>query len=112
MDLYRLRQRGVQPGATQLLQRLLGRPADRRLLPPPPGGVYTGAPPFSSNFFRTPPPIVAFPPTGLKDTARNARHSGDFVANIVSEALAEAMNISAIEFPPEESEFTWSGLTP
>src|SRR5581483_9778703 len=26
--------------------------------------------------------------------------------------LAEAMNVSATDMPPEESEFTWAGLTP
>ncbi len=45
-----------------------------------------------------------------KDTARNIRSSGDFVVNLVTEALLGAMNISAIEFPPDESELIAANL--
>lgn len=47
-----------------------------------------------------------------KDTVRNIEHTGDFVVNIVSEAIAEPMNISSGDFPPEVDEFKKAGLTP
>ena len=39
-----------------------------------------------------------------KDTARNIQASGEFVVNLVTEDLFDAMNISAADFPPEQSE--------
>lgn len=46
-----------------------------------------------------------------KDTTRNIAKSGEFVVNMVDEALAEAMNITAIDFPPDISEIDAAGLT-
>ena len=40
----------------------------------------------------------------LKDTARNIQSTGDFVINMVTEDLLGAMNISAADFPPDQSE--------
>ncbi len=63
------------------------------------------------------PPTVLFCPTvrefdaGPKDTLRNVRTTGEFVVNIVTETLAEAMNVSSTEFPPEVDEFQLAGLT-
>lgn len=48
---------------------------------------------------------------GAKDTAANIRASGDFVVNMVSYAMAEAMNICAIDFPPEMSEIDAAAFT-
>jgi flavin reductase (DIM6/NTAB) family NADH-FMN oxidoreductase RutF len=48
----------------------------------------------------------------LKDTARNILHTRDFVVNIVDDAIAEQMNASSADFPPEISEFHVTGLTP
>ncbi len=39
-----------------------------------------------------------------KDTANNIVASGEFVVNMVSEELFDAMNLSAADFPPEYSE--------
>ncbi len=39
-----------------------------------------------------------------KDTANNIISSGEFVVNMVSEELFDAMNISAADFPPQHSE--------
>ena len=39
-----------------------------------------------------------------KDTARNIRQSGEFVVNLVSRPLAPAMNVTAVDFPPDQSE--------
>lgn len=63
------------------------------------------------------PPHVLFCPTirgtdgGRKDSLHNVRATGEFVANIVTEDLAEAMNISATEFPPDVNEFEAAGVT-
>ncbi len=64
------------------------------------------------------PPHVLFCPSirgtdgGYKDTLNNVRATGEFVANIVTEALAEAMNLTSTELPPEVDEFELAGLTP
>jgi flavin reductase (DIM6/NTAB) family NADH-FMN oxidoreductase RutF len=39
-----------------------------------------------------------------KDTARNIETGRDFVVNLVTEDLLDAMNISATDFPPDHSE--------
>lgn len=41
-----------------------------------------------------------------KDTALNIRARGDFVVNMVTEELLGAMNISAADFPPDQSELS------
>lgn len=46
-----------------------------------------------------------------KDTTRNITGSGEFVVNMVDEDLASAMNITAIDFPPDVSEIVAAGLT-
>lgn len=64
------------------------------------------------------PPVVAFVPmvpgagSRTKDTLRNVREVPEFVVNIVSEEIAEAMNLCSGDYPPEVSEFVVSGLTP
>jgi flavin reductase (DIM6/NTAB) family NADH-FMN oxidoreductase RutF len=45
-----------------------------------------------------------------KDTARNIGSSGEFVVNLVTEDLIRAMNISAAEFPPDQSELVAADL--
>jgi flavin reductase (DIM6/NTAB) family NADH-FMN oxidoreductase RutF len=47
-----------------------------------------------------------------KDTYFNVKETGEFVANIVTEATIEAMNITATELPEEINEFEYAGLTP
>jgi flavin reductase (DIM6/NTAB) family NADH-FMN oxidoreductase RutF len=77
------------------------------------------AAPFSAfNYLGTDPPIVAvgvanrvdqaFMP---KDTARNIRRTGEFVVNVVTEDLAEKMNICAIDFPEGMNEVEIAGFT-
>ena len=64
------------------------------------------------------PPVICFAPSRKaagdkkKDTFRNLEASGVFVVNIVSEHLAEAMNQSAADVPPEVDEFALAGVTP
>jgi flavin reductase (DIM6/NTAB) family NADH-FMN oxidoreductase RutF len=45
-----------------------------------------------------------------KDTAKNIRASGEFVVNLVTEDLFDAMNISAADFPAEQSELAAAHL--
>jgi flavin reductase (DIM6/NTAB) family NADH-FMN oxidoreductase RutF len=46
-----------------------------------------------------------------KDTILNIEYTGDFVINTVNEELAESMNQSSYEYPPEVDEFKETGLT-
>ncbi len=75
-------------------------------------GTYNLAPHSYTTVFSTKPPIVGFVSTGAKDTLRNVRYSREFVYNIVGETLAERMNMTSADFPPDVSEFAWAGLTP
>jgi len=45
-----------------------------------------------------------------KDTARNILETGAFVVNMVTEELLGAMNVSAADFPEDESELTAAKL--
>ena len=61
------------------------------------------------------PPMVMFCPMNRrppKDTLRNVTATREFVANIVSQDIAEAMNLTAADYAPEVNEFDVSGLTP
>ena len=64
------------------------------------------------NAFNYTPPIVGFASIGAKDTLRNIEATGEFVWNLATRALAEAMNQSCAAVPPEVSEFALAGLTP
>ncbi len=76
------------------------------------------AAPFSAyNYLCTDPPIIGIGvtdrPTGgfvPKDTARNIRRTGEFVVNVVTEDLAQQMNICATDFPAEVDELEMAGL--
>jgi flavin reductase (DIM6/NTAB) family NADH-FMN oxidoreductase RutF len=46
----------------------------------------------------------------MKDTAVNVLATKECVLNLVSEEMAEAMNLSCIDAPPEVSEITLTGL--
>lgn len=77
------------------------------------------AAPFSAyNYFSTDPPIVGVGVTHRtdhvevpKDTARNIRRTGEFVVNVVTEDIAQKMNICATDFPAEMSEVELAGFT-
>lgn len=67
------------------------------------------------------PPTVLFCPAlhgkevdsaQRKDTLANVEATGEFVVNVVSEAIAHAANITAAEVPPHVDEFGLAGLTP
>jgi flavin reductase (DIM6/NTAB) family NADH-FMN oxidoreductase RutF len=62
------------------------------------------------NAVSSEPLIIHFTSTGVKDSLTNVRATGEFVVNVVSRDLAEPMNLTAADFPPEEDEFTWAKL--
>jgi len=51
-------------------------------------------------------------PASRKDTLGNVESTGEFVVNVVNEAIAHAANITAAEVPPQVDEFALAGLTP
>ena len=76
------------------------------------------AAPFSFfNAVSSRPPVVVLgingegPGGGYKDTESNIRDTGEFVVNLVDEALAERMNICAVDFPTGIGELDQAGLT-
>ena len=75
-------------------------------------GVTNVAPHSYFNVISSNPWILHFTSTGEKDTLRNVKETGDFVINVVGREIAEKMNYTSGNFPPEESEFEWAGLTP
>lgn len=81
-----------------------------------PDGTVNAAPFSYFGIMGSEPPIVAFAPGDRpdgtpKDTARNVRHGAHFVVNLVSAELADAMNLTATDFPPGTSEPEVAGLT-
>jgi flavin reductase (DIM6/NTAB) family NADH-FMN oxidoreductase RutF len=77
-------------------------------------GIYNLAPFSFFNGFCGDPPIVGFSPNNNppKDSLVNAQETGEFVVNIVSEEIAEQMNLTAKRFTPEVDEFEVAKLTP
>ena len=72
-------------------------------------GVVNAAPYSFFNAMGSDPPtlvlgILRDPMRGYKDTARNIIETGEFVVNLVPEALAEAMNTTCMDAPPDVSE--------
>ena len=62
------------------------------------------------------PPVVCFGiggrgPGDAKDTGNVIRRTGEFVVNLVSNELAEAMNITAIDFDAGVDELKEAGMT-
>ena len=56
-------------------------------------------------------PLAGQPSDMRKDTLRNVEESGEFVINVVNEAMAAAANMTAAEVAPEVDEFALAGLT-
>lgn len=63
------------------------------------------------NAFSDHPAIVGFSSAGMKDSALNARDTGEFVCNIVMKSDTGAMNQSSAAYPHGVSEFEKAGLT-
>ncbi len=72
------------------------------------------------------PPVLCFSPavrepstdpygsplSAHKDTLENIRATGEFVVNVVSEAIVEQMNQTAAQVPPSVDEFALARLSP
>ena len=76
--------------------------------------------PFSFfNALSAQPPLLGFCPalrqvegqSAAKDTLRNIRETGEFVVNVVTFAVAEAMNLTSGEYDPSVDEFALAKLT-
>ncbi len=76
--------------------------------------------PFSFfNALSAKPPLLGFCPSlrqvegqsASKDTLRNIRETGEFVVNVVTFAVAEAMNLTSGEYDPSVDEFALARLT-
>jgi flavin reductase (DIM6/NTAB) family NADH-FMN oxidoreductase RutF len=79
-------------------------------------GTLNAAPFSFFNAVSGDPPIVAIGiggrgPGDAKDTGNIIRRTGQFVVNLVSNELAEHMNITAIDFGPHIDELAEAGLT-
>jgi flavin reductase (DIM6/NTAB) family NADH-FMN oxidoreductase RutF len=73
-------------------------------------GVVNLAPYSFFNAFNYVPPIIGFSSVGYKDTIRNVEETGEFVWNLVTLDLIDAMNQSCVAYPPDVSEFEAAGL--
>ena len=81
-----------------------------------PSGVVNAAPFSFFNVFAEDPPLCMFainkrPDGRIKDTWSNIQRTGEFVVNLVDEAMAEAMNVCAIDFDEGVDELIEAGLT-
>jgi flavin reductase (DIM6/NTAB) family NADH-FMN oxidoreductase RutF len=78
-------------------------------------GLVNAAPYSFFNIMGAAPPTLAIglmadPQRGFKDTASNIMATGEFVVNLVSEALVRQMNVTAVDAPPGVSEMGLAGL--
>lgn len=62
------------------------------------------------QLFNYVPPIIGFSSIGWKDSVANIAETGEFVWNLASRSLAEAMNASSASVAPDVDEFTLAGL--
>jgi flavin reductase (DIM6/NTAB) family NADH-FMN oxidoreductase RutF len=81
-----------------------------------PGGIVNAAPFSFFNVFAESPPLIVLglqsrPDGSLKDTSAHIADFGSFTVNLIDEALAERMNVCAVDFPPGTSELEAAGLT-
>ena len=79
-------------------------------------GLVNAAPFSFFNCVSGDPPVVCFgiggrAPGDAKDTGNNIRRTGQFVVNLVSYALAQQMNVTAIEFGKDVDELVQAGLS-
>jgi flavin reductase (DIM6/NTAB) family NADH-FMN oxidoreductase RutF len=79
-------------------------------------GVVNAAPYSFFNCLSADPAIVAIGVENregmhFKDTAHNVRVTEEFTVNIADSAMVDAMELCAIDFPPEVDELAVSGLT-
>jgi len=80
-------------------------------------GVLNAAPFSFFNVVADEPPLVMLSfnrrsDGTMKDTVKNIRRTGEFVVNLVDEAIANGMVSAGQELPETESEFCVGGFTP
>ena len=63
------------------------------------------------NAFSEVPPIVGFSSYGRKDSLRNAEETGEFVVNLATRPLAEAINLTSAAVAHGIDELAMAGLT-
>jgi flavin reductase (DIM6/NTAB) family NADH-FMN oxidoreductase RutF len=73
-------------------------------------GVRNLAPYSFFNLFNYKPPIIGFASMGWKDSAANIAETGEFVWNLATRDLAEAMNVTSAMVARDVDEFTLAGL--
>jgi len=78
-------------------------------------GMLNAAPYSFFNIMGIKPPVVACtvlpsPDGGMKDTGRNILATREFVVNLVSEQMAEAMNVTCVDAPANVEELSLAGL--
>ena len=78
-------------------------------------GVVNLAPFSFYNAFGADPPVVVFSPTlkrdgTKKDTLKNIELNGEFVIHASVESLADKINLTSKELPPDQSEVELAGL--
>ena len=78
-------------------------------------GVVNGAPFSFFNVVSSNPPMISVSVQRkkgqMKDTARNITANGEFVVHVVSEEIVHAINQTAANLPPHESEIELANLT-
>ena len=74
-------------------------------------GVRNVAPYSYFNLMGSDPFFCAFGSTGVKDSLTNIREVPEFVANIATMHVLEKMNFTSADYPRDQDEFEWAGLT-
>ncbi len=64
------------------------------------------------NAFADAPPVVGFSSDGWKDSIANVEATGEFVWNLATRPLAEAMNLTSAAVPHAVDEMQLAGLAP
>lgn len=73
-------------------------------------GVPNLAPYSFFNAFSDHPAILGFSSWGMKDSATNARDTGEFVVNVVMQSDLHRMNQTSAAYPSQENEFEAAGI--
>jgi flavin reductase (DIM6/NTAB) family NADH-FMN oxidoreductase RutF len=62
------------------------------------------------NLINYMPPLIAFSSMGWKDSVANVEATGEFVWNLATRDLADAMNATSAMVPPDVDEFALAGI--
>lgn len=73
-------------------------------------GVPNLAPYSFFNLFNYRPPLIGFSSMGWKDSVANIEATGEFVWNLVTRDLGDAMNATAANVAPHVDEFALAGI--